>query len=859
MALRLDPVRIFIADDVGVGKTIEALLIARELWDRGVIQRLAVLCPPYLCEQWEAELAQKFNLEPVVIRSGTISSLERRTPQGRSVYAQFPVQVISIDWVKTERNKHLFLQFCPEMVIVDEVHGATEVSDRQRSQQERHQLLRQVAEDPQRHLILLTATPHSGIDEAFCSLLGLLNKEFRGWGISKLDDQQRIQLSRHFVQRTRKDIETLWEGERWFPRRDAADETYQLSDAYRELFDRTYAFCSEIVRTGEGLELRKRRVRYWGALALLRCVMSSPAAAMAALNLRLARDQGDSDEEQDYTSLIFEAADDRTDDETPTSVLETAGATLSDADCRALRQLLARAEKLRTCVDDTKLIQCGKVVLSLMKDGFHPIVWCRYVTTAEYVGEYLRQELQGQCGMEGVQVVVVTGRMGDDERRVKIEEINSEKQRVLVATDCLSEGINLQDKFNAVVHYDLPWNPNRLEQREGRVDRYGQTAKVVKAVRFYGRDNPIDGVVIEVLLNKAQEIHRALGTYVPVPQESESIVEAVMKALFLKRGRGIGYEQPALFETPEVVSFHQRWQRHAERERINRTRFAQRALKPQEVRRELEATDQVLGDPDAVREFVLSAAQRFGMGIRRDRRDERVYRIPLSPEATGSLPDPVRFVLPEGRREWLVSFDSPTPQGAEYLGRNHRFVATLARYLMEEALTKSGNAVASRCGVIRTKQVTLLTTLLLLRVRYLWQIAEKSPLLMEEVRVTGYVESGFKAEGKEGFRLLDEADSLRLLTTAQPDANIPLEEKKELVRQVLDETGDWKSLDGKRRTGNSLQDAITAVIEGRAKELEESHRRIRRAVSLRVRELAIVPQFPPDLLGILVLQPMVPQ
>lgn len=109
MALRLDPVRLFIADDVGVGKTIEALLVARELWDRGEVRRLAVLCPPYLCDQWEKELREKFNLNAVTIRSSTISMLERRKPANLSIYQYYPIQVISIDWVKSNRNKHQIL------------------------------------------------------------------------------------------------------------------------------------------------------------------------------------------------------------------------------------------------------------------------------------------------------------------------------------------------------------------------------------------------------------------------------------------------------------------------------------------------------------------------------------------------------------------------------------------------------------------------------------------------------------------------------------------------------------------------------------------------------------------------------
>jgi len=868
MALRLDPVRLFIADDVGVGKTIEALLIARELLDRGEIRRLCVLCPPYLCEQWAKELAEKFDLDPVVIRSGTVGQLERQTPIGKSIYEHFPVQVASIDFVKTDRNRHQFLQFCPELVIVDEAHGAADAQGR--AQQERHALLREVAKKPDRHLILLTATPHSGIEDAFRSLLGLVRPEFAEWTVRDLDETQRIELARHFVQRTRADIEQHWEAASCFPRREPADETYELSGPYRQLFERTYDFCSEIVRTGQHLEERKRRVRYWGALALLRCVMSSPAAAIAALANREGSLLAE-EEETEFRPFVFESADDRTDDESPTPPVEATAATLAEADRRRLRELARLAEELRGATHDTKLARATEVVQHLLAEGFHPILWCRYVATAEYVAAHLRAVLPAET-----QVVCVTGRLGDDERRAKIEEIDPDRPRVLVATDCLSEGVNLQEKFTAVVHYDLPWNPNRLEQREGRVDRYGQTAKRVKAVRFFGRDNPVDGVVIEVLLDKAREIHRTLGTHVPVPEESESVTQAVLEALFLRGGRKAAGRQLVLdLGVPQVDELHRRWERDAERERINRTRFAQRALKPEEVQRELEAADAVLGDPNAVREFALAAAQRIGLTITPDRR-QGVYRVSVSDEALATVPEPIRFALlapssvgpsplairhsPSDRSLlatrrspfWLISFDSPTPEGVEYVGRNHRFVTALAGFLFEEALTRPGNATASRCGVLRTRAVQELTTIVLLRVRYLVEQPQARPLLSEEVLVLGLV--GATAGD---VRWLATEDALRLLAEAKPDANIPLAEKRELVAQALASLGEWHDTAENWAVAHPLQRAIRERVVRHARELTDAHKRIRQAMSLRVRGLEVKPQFPPDLLGLLVLQPVV--
>jgi superfamily II DNA or RNA helicase len=840
MALRLDPIRLLIADDVGVGKTIEALLIAREMLDRGEIKRVCVLCPPYLCDQWQKELAQKVNLEAVIIRSGTVGQLERRKPASVSIYRHYPIQVISIDFVKSDRNRHLFQLDCPEFVIADEAHGAAAAVDANTNQQQRNRLLREIAAKEDRHLILLTATPHSGIEAAFRSLLALLRPKFAEWNTSALSEEQRIELARHFVQRTRRDIKQDWEGADCFPDREPADSTYRLSPAYRTLFARTYDFCSEIVRSGEDLGKWQQRVRYWGALALLRSVMSSPAAAVAALENRR-RGLPATEEDTDFRPFVFESADDQTDDEQPTPPLEAAETTLADSERRKLQDLERLARSLHHSPGDTKLTECAKQVADLLRQGFHPIVWCRYIATADYVAEGLDHELRRL--FPDLRVTAVSSRTGgDEERSAKIAELTAAARRVLVATDCLSEGVNLQEHFSAVLHYDLPWNPNRLEQREGRVDRYGRTG-IVKAIRYFSPDSAVDGVVLDVLLNKAREIHKALGTYVPVPDDSETVTQAVLQALFLRLRQGdpnqlqldLGLEMPR-----QVEELHHRWDRDVERERVNRTRFAQRALRPAEVRGELEATDAVLGDPEAVRNFLIEAAQRLGLALRRDKR-EGVLRITVSPEATATLPEAIRFAMPSTKTgQWLISFTSPTPEGAEYLGRNHPFVAALAQFLLEEALTKSGAAKAARCGVVRTRAVARLTTILLLRVRYLVEQPGRAPLLSEEVLVVGFLDRG--TAGRRAWIFDDEV--LRMLAEARPDANVPMAEKRELTVAAVDE---WPV----------LEPALHEPIAERGAELERSHKRVRQAVGLRVRELAVAPQFPPDLLGILILQPVV--
>ncbi|MGO8696798.1 MAG: C-terminal helicase domain-containing protein [Limisphaerales bacterium] len=201
-----------------------------------------------------------------------------------------------------------------------------------------------------------------------------------------------------------------------------------------------------------------------------------------------------SEDEVEFSQNIFESSNEQTDDSQPTPPVESAEQTLPETDRRKLRDLSRLAASIALTPDDTKLAGCAKLVSGLLREGFYPIVWCRYIATADYVAEGLQRALSRE--FSDVRVVSITGMLSDDERRAKVAELAQEKRRVLVATDCLSEGINLQNAFNAALHYDLPWNPNRLEQREGRVDRFGQTlSKTVKTIRYFSPGNPVDGVV----------------------------------------------------------------------------------------------------------------------------------------------------------------------------------------------------------------------------------------------------------------------------------------------------------------------------------------------------------------------------
>src|SRR5580704_8382386 len=610
MALRLDPIRLLIADDVGIGKTIEAAVIARELLDRGEIKRLAVLCPPHLAEQWQNELDEKFHIEAELVLSSTIQRLERDLPVGVSVFDRHRFTIVSTDFIKSTRRADDFVLKCPEFVIVDEAHGCTLAGGTGRGRQQRFELLRKTAADQSRHLLLVTATPHSGNEDAFRSLLSLLDADFANLP-TDLDQTERLgirrKLARHLVQRRRADIRHYLETDTAFPERKDKESTYTFSKEYRALFDDILAFAREYVSAGEEGH-RRRRVRYWSALALLRCVSSSPAAAAATLRNRAAVDEAPEEEVDDVgrrTVLDQDDADDVvTLDFSPGS--DTEGS--ADGTRRKLLEFARRAEDIGADAD-LKLQGAVHEIKALLKDGFQPVVFCRFVDTADYVARQLREILPAKVRIESV-----TGLLPPSERETRIARLTAEPgEYVLVCTDCLSEGINLQQHFNAVLHYDLAWNPTRHEQREGRVDRFGQEKREVRVVTYYGTDNPIDGVILDVLIRKHKSIKSDLGVTVAVPGSSDQIAEVLFEgALFREKTRTGAAQLKLDFIAdlgPKKEAIHADWDNARDREKVSRSRFAQHTLSPEAVASELQNVRAAIGRCEDVARFFHGVMQ----------------------------------------------------------------------------------------------------------------------------------------------------------------------------------------------------------------------------------------------------------
>jgi superfamily II DNA or RNA helicase len=813
MALRLTTVRLLIADDVGIGKTIEAGLIVRELMDRGEIARLAVLCPPHLVEQWQSELAVRFNLHAVALTASSASRIERDLPHGISLFDHHPVVVVSLDYIKSERHREHFLAIAPECIIVDEAHTCAASGQ---GKQLRFELLQRLAQDPHRHLLLLTATPHSGDESAFYNLLSLLATRFAALqGRMSASDPLRQELARHFVQRRRKDI-AEWQAEtgdgRGFPRRMKTEVTYPLSGDWGAFFDQVQSYCRELAESIEQSGGGSARLIWYATLALLRCVASSPAAAVKALTTRL--ECGVEPDEW----LTDERLHDGEADDLGSSDLEPP-AQVQDAS--RLQTLIAEAQRLSGKAGDPKLAALIQHLEALLKDGYQPVVFCRYVATAHYVAEHVRKAFP-KSGVEAV-----TGEYTPEERRERVEAMEDHESRILVATDCLSEGINLQHLFTAVIHYDLAWNPTRHEQREGRVDRFGQRAGEVRCTLLWGQDNPVDGFVLNVILRKGEAIQKELGVLVPLPEDHVRIHQALVKAALMKRNetQHRGPQQMSFdFGEPEEIlaPLEAQWKDALEKAKANRTVFAQRRIRPDEVLPEWRKQQDALGTQADVQRFVQSACARLNAPLEPAPRQQ--FRL---------LPQH----LPEALKQRLADEGVTKPLLIDFheLHRSHPLVSMLAEHLLEDSLT-SERPVAARCAATLTEAVDVVTTVYLLRLRHqLGYVRRREPFQMmaEEtvaLAVRGRSQPQWQSDG-----------SVARLLECIPSGNLPVATLRREIRTALDFLA-------------SHSQPLQALAEQRAQALLEDHQRVREAAR-DVGQYSVQACLPVDVIGVYVLLP----
>jgi hypothetical protein len=380
----------------------------------------------------------------------------------------------------------------------------------------------------------------------------------------------------------------------------------------------------------------------------------------------------------------------------------------------------------------------------------------------------------------------------------------------------------------------LAWNPSRHEQREGRVDRFGQKAAEVRATMLYGQDNPIDGFILNVILRKAEAIRKELGVLVPLPADEQRINQALIRAALLKGKRSRNYQGEFDFSEvgEDLQTLDTQWQDAKEKMKANRTIFAQRRLKPDEVMPEWEKQKAFLGDSEQAETFVAQACARLN--------------APLEPFKKGGysilpqyLPDNLRerLAAEDIAKPFHIFFDAKSPVvGAHHVQRTHPVVALLADTILEDSLSGATHALASRCSATVTDDVKIVTTLFLLRLRHQLTSRRKDvtrTLMAEECVLIA-------AEGRTKPRWLEDKNIEHLLE-ARPAANLGEAASEQHIRGALEFL-------------NAEQPYLEKLAHQRADDLLSDHRRVREA-SGDVGAYQVVPCLPVDVLGAYVLLP----
>ena len=377
---------------------------------------------------------------------------------------------------------------------------------------------------------------------------------------------------------------------------------------------------------------------------------------------------------------------------------------------------------------------------------------------------------------------------------MKIDELSKTPRHVLICTDCLSEGVNLQTGFNCVIHYDLPWNPNRMEQRNGRIDRFGQTEKEVAIFTIFDEEtNPVDKIIMKVLYRKQEQIRKSLGIYIPIADNDSSLMESIMEEIIVLDTKKEFIKQPTLFDMDEAFNetteeHDKRIQRAVEIEKKSHTYFAHntKAMDPTRLIESLNEAKKVIGDIYDTRDFVIGELRHAGVNVKTD-------NIPLCYSfQLIELEDSLRsyFLRAVDKKGTVrISFASPTPKNYMYIGRNHTFVEDLSRGVINDTIN-GGRLAACRAMIEETDKVNTVTTVLLMRVRSVISETKRS-----DHQLVGEEMIFFGCKGKiENHDFISEQDCRDLFLNSYATGDIDLATQRNIFNRRMEWINDEGTL-----------------------------------------------------------------
>ena len=646
--LNRQPLRFLLADDPGAGKTIMAGLLIKELIVRGDLQRCLVVCPGMLVEQWQDELDRRFHLPFEIMTNDKLEAA-----RSGNWFNENPLAICRLD--KLSRNEDLQAKLEEtdwDVVVVDEAHKMSASFFGGEVKETKRYKLGKLLSRITRHFLLMTATPHNGKEEDFQLFMALIDGDrfegrFRdGVHVSDVSDLMRRMVKENLLK---------FDGTRLFPERLAYTVAYKLSPAEADLYKQVTDYVREEFNRADSLTGEGRKGTVGFALTTLqRRLASSPEAIYQSLRRRRERLGNRLREEQLLKRGAEAALQPSTDlapitdeeieelDDAPDAEIEaaeekivdqaTAARTIAEleAEIATLKRLESLALKVRRSDTDRKwdelrnLLQNNPEIVDAQGNCRKIVIFTEHRDTLNYLVEKIRA-LLGRPEA----VVQIHGAMGREDRRKAQESFRQDKQvQILAATDAAGEGINLQ-RAHLAVNYDLPWNPNRLEQRFGRIHRIGQT-EVCHLWNLVAEETR-EGEVFTRILEKLEREREALGG---------QVFDVLGKLKFDGRPlRDLMIEAIRYGERPEVrARLTQTVDEALDRSQIKEL-IEERALshdsmdatRVREIREEMERAEARRLQPHFIQSFFLEAFRLLGGTIRE--REPRRFEITHVPAA----------------------------------------------------------------------------------------------------------------------------------------------------------------------------------------------------------------------------------
>jgi len=640
--LKRPRVRFLLADDPGAGKTVMAGLFLKEMKYRGLVRRALVVTPANLMDQWRRELKEKFNESFVVVNRFADQALYGETP-----WERYDQAIVSMDFAKQDRYLEDLRRARWDLVIVDEAHKLSATRYGQEVKKSQRYRLGEVLSQTATHLLFLTATPHQGDEERFRLLLGLLEPGL--FASAHLLKEAAKEGENPILLRRLKEDMVDFAGKPLFPPRRVHTPTFRLSPSERMLYERV----TEYVRKHFKRAWEEKRRNVGLAMAVLQRRLASSTHAIArSLENRLRRLEALKEEalrlnalgggeealwEEDWEDLP-EAERWRLEAELSERLTLARNLPELEREIEELRALAKEARTLARLEEDTKFKELLKVLEALA--GEKLLVFTEHKDTLDFLVQALRRR--------GYRVTSMDGSMGLEER-VERERVFRDEAQVLVATEAAGEGINLQ--FCAVmVNYDLPWNPTRLEQRMGRIHRYGQRYEV----HIYNlvAQGTREGEVLRLLLDKLEAMRQELGSERVYDVVGELLSGVSLEELILDHltGRRTLEEIRAMVESrlsPERVQYIRE---------ITLEALAKREVDLSRLRKELEESEARRLEPEYTERFFQRAMARLGGEVRR--RGDGLFHVRVPYELRKERKLPAEYPR--------ATFD-PSPKGRAFL------------------------------------------------------------------------------------------------------------------------------------------------------------------------------------------------